>query len=63
MKKEEAPAPDKGYELIEDALDLSKKLPPKSSDELYRNSSSKEADEEGDKNSRRVAAKACGHSF
>lgn len=58
MKKEEAPMRDKGYDLIEDAIDLSKKAPSKTSEDLCRKSPAKESEDEATQDNRRVAARA-----
>jgi len=58
MKKENAPTPDKGYDVIEDAIDLSKKAPSRTSEDLCRKSPAKESELEKTQDNRRVAARA-----
>lgn len=57
MKKEEAPTRDKGYDVIEDAIDLSKKIPSDTTQDPCRKSPAKQSEEEVAQSNRRVAAR------
>jgi hypothetical protein len=58
MKKEETPVRDKGYDVIEDAIDSSKKAPSKLPEDPCRKSPAKDTEEEGIQDKRKVAARA-----
>ncbi len=60
MKNETNSPPDKSYDAIEDAIDLSKKDPTKTWDDLLRNTPDEQSDQGTSQNNEQVAASAYG---